>query len=387
MDVLGWITDSADRLPEGVRALIGAVFACLEVLGLGPFFPGELAVLFLGASFDEVTGAILLITAVMIGASAGDHVLYTLGRRLGPGLRCGWLVRRIGVAKWDTAIGIVERRGSWAVIGTRMVPIVRSLTPIAAGVSRMPLLRFTIASLAGSLTWALAWGGTGYLLRSSLVFAQELLGAGSWIILTVLACAVMIVAVVVIVRRRRRAGKPGFPLARAKSLLGPALAFLGAAAFIAASATTAAGSDSAVTGALAVTAAVCWGVVLLAPGLDPFVSSPTWAGSIRGSIGSIVTIALALAGGFPTVTTVVIVGVIVLVELSRVSAVGLRPFERVAIGALFIDLGLWSAPHTWGAQGMGFGTLAEMLLPTVIIANACIVWANNQRSRTANAPA
>lgn len=203
MDILSWLTNSADQIPDAVRWLIAAGFATLEVLGLGPFVPGEIAVLLLGATFDDLLGAIVLVLAVTVGASVGDHVLYFLGRRFGSGIRDRKLVRRLGVERWDAAIAVVERRGAMAIIATRLVPVIRTLTPLAAGTARLPQARFTTASLVGSLTWALLWGGSGFLLKSSIAAAQQALGGLTWIIAGAIA---VLVALVVGFRAARKRG-------------------------------------------------------------------------------------------------------------------------------------------------------------------------------------
>lgn len=203
MDILSWLTNSADQIPDAVRWLIAAGFAALEVLGLGPFVPGEIAVLLLGATFDDLLGAIVLVLAVTVGASVGDHVLYFLGRRFGSGIRDRKLVRRLGVERWDAAIAVVERRGAMAIIATRLVPVIRTLTPLAAGTARLPQARFTTASLVGSLTWALLWGGSGFLLKSSIAAAQQALGGLTWIIAGAIA---VLVALVVGFRAARKRG-------------------------------------------------------------------------------------------------------------------------------------------------------------------------------------
>jgi membrane protein DedA with SNARE-associated domain len=202
VDIITWIQQSADQIPEVVRWLAAAAFAALEVLGLGPFIPGEIAVLLLGASFSDPLHALVLVVAVLVGASAGDHVLYLVGRRFGKGMRETRFVRRLGVGRWDAAIAVVERRGPIAIVATRLVPVVRTLTPLAAGTAGLPLARFSAASLIGSATWALAWGGTGFLLRSSITVAEQLLGSVTWIVAGAVALIVLAVVGVRFARKR-----------------------------------------------------------------------------------------------------------------------------------------------------------------------------------------
>src|SRR5829696_748014 len=94
-------------------------------LGLGIVLPGETAVVVLAATMGTPAEMVMLGVAVMFGATAGDHV--------------GYLLRR---------------RGGLAVFATRLVPVVRTLTPAAAGAAALEYRRFAPASLAGSATWS-----------------------------------------------------------------------------------------------------------------------------------------------------------------------------------------------------------------------------------------
>ena len=55
-----------------------------------------------------------------------------------------------------------ERFGDWAVAIGRVTPVVRSFIAIPAGVFRMPLGRYTLLTIPGSVLWAFAFAGAGY---------------------------------------------------------------------------------------------------------------------------------------------------------------------------------------------------------------------------------
>src|SRR5699024_12675466 len=77
--------------------LIGGVFAFAEsALGVGFLFPGETAVLTLGAATSGPTEVLQAVFVVAIGASAGDHVGYLIGRLVGPRLRHRRIIRPPG---------------------------------------------------------------------------------------------------------------------------------------------------------------------------------------------------------------------------------------------------------------------------------------------------
>jgi len=213
MDLIGWITDTAASLPTPLVWALGALFAFTESgLGLGVFVPGETIVLLLAATFDSPWPAVAFFVAVAVGGSLGDHVGFVLGRRFGAGFRDTRIIRKIGVDSWDRAVAVLERRGAAAVFLTRLVPVVRTLTPAAAGVARVPYRSFLPASFGGALTWAAVYVGIGFLLRSSLEAAQRYLGQfSSWALIG----AAVVVVIVVVVRfvRRRRAGAADGPAA------------------------------------------------------------------------------------------------------------------------------------------------------------------------------
>jgi membrane protein DedA with SNARE-associated domain len=62
----------------------------------------------------------------------------------------------------DRAESWFERFGDPAVAISRVTPVVRSFIAIPAGVFRMPLGRYTLLTIPGSLAWAFAFAGIGW---------------------------------------------------------------------------------------------------------------------------------------------------------------------------------------------------------------------------------
>ena len=58
------------------------------------------------------------------------------------------------------------RYGEAVVLFGRLVPLVRAFVSLPAGVARMPLARFTVLTLVGSLPWVLALALAGQALGS-----------------------------------------------------------------------------------------------------------------------------------------------------------------------------------------------------------------------------
>jgi membrane protein DedA with SNARE-associated domain len=62
----------------------------------------------------------------------------------------------------DRAEAWFDRFGDWAVALGRVTPVVRSFIAIPAGVFRMPLGRYTLLTIPGSILWAFAFAGAGW---------------------------------------------------------------------------------------------------------------------------------------------------------------------------------------------------------------------------------
>jgi membrane protein DedA with SNARE-associated domain len=60
-----------------------------------------------------------------------------------------------------------DRYGDWAVAIGRVTPVVRSFIAIPAGIFRMPLGRYTLLTIPGSVAWAFAFAGIGWAAGSS----------------------------------------------------------------------------------------------------------------------------------------------------------------------------------------------------------------------------
>ncbi len=112
------------------------------------------------------------LTAVVVGATLGSLVgalaLYWAGAALGQ-KRLRRLAERMPLVEVDDlerAEGWFDRHGGLAVLIGRVVPVVRSLVSVPAGVEGMPLWRFVLYTAIGSGAYNLALVGSGWLLGS-----------------------------------------------------------------------------------------------------------------------------------------------------------------------------------------------------------------------------
>jgi membrane-associated protein len=115
-----------------------------------------------------------LILGIWVAAIVGDQVGYVFGNRVGPALFSRTDSRFFKQANVDKAHEFFERHGPRAIVLARFVPIVRTFTPIVAGVSKMDYRTFVKWNVIGGTLWA--WGVTllGYYLGQIDVIEQNL---------------------------------------------------------------------------------------------------------------------------------------------------------------------------------------------------------------------
>lgn len=137
-----------------------AVLLLILVENLFPPIPSEVILTFGGVMTvcTDMTpiGVILFSTA---GSLAGAVILYSVGRFLPDEVFRKLLCGQIGhllhfrLEDVDLAKGWFRERGRSAVFLCRLIPIVRSLISIPAGIARMPFVPFLVFTAAGSLLW------------------------------------------------------------------------------------------------------------------------------------------------------------------------------------------------------------------------------------------
>ena len=175
-----------DFLNGPVRDLVTQVYEAVGYLGVALWvaiesvivpIPSELVLPFAGflvgegAAIEPLTGQPwlywLVVFAGTLGATVGSLVAYAIGAWGGRPILERW-GRIFGItdADLDKADAFFLRYGDAASFFGRMIPVIRSLVSFAAGISHMPLLRFTVFSFLGSLPFT-----------ALLVFAGVQLGA------------------------------------------------------------------------------------------------------------------------------------------------------------------------------------------------------------------
>lgn len=130
--------------------------------------PGQDVVLFGHQIDSHFWGYVAVAAAGVAGQTVGSIIGWAIGLYGGRPLveRHGrWL--HLGPENLDRAEHWFDRWGDWAVFLGRMTPVVRSFVSIPAGLARMPLGRFTLYSVLGTIPWCFGIAGAGWALGSS----------------------------------------------------------------------------------------------------------------------------------------------------------------------------------------------------------------------------
>ncbi len=164
---MDWIT----RVMESLG--YWGIVAIVALENLFPPIPSELVLPFAG--FLTTTGPMNapgVVLAATLGSVLGALALYTVGAIVGRE-RVYFIVRRYGrflTVREDhveRAEDWFDRYGRWTVFFARMVPILRSIISIPAGLTRMPLLPFIAYTIAGTLIWNVLLVGAGVILGAA----------------------------------------------------------------------------------------------------------------------------------------------------------------------------------------------------------------------------
>ena len=166
------VNETAHLVRDGglpvIFALMAVGSACIPL-------PSEVVMLFAGfavadpgqsASHHHLT-IVGIVLAGLLGTMVGSWATYAIGRggRLELFERHGARFH-MGPTQIERGDQWFQRHGEAAVLFGRVIPVVRAFVSLPAGVARMPLGRFTVFSLIGSLPWVLGLALAGHALGS-----------------------------------------------------------------------------------------------------------------------------------------------------------------------------------------------------------------------------
>lgn len=165
------------------------IFLVMLVESIFPPIPSELIIPFAGyaAASGQLNLFGVLATAT-IGAVVGMLPWYFAGRLFGLN-RIKFLADRYGrlltmnAEEIDVAVGFFRRYGPVIVLFGRLMPIIRTLISIPAGLAAMPFWLFLLASTAGALIWNTFLTLAGYILHEHYEMIEVVLDPLSYLVL------------------------------------------------------------------------------------------------------------------------------------------------------------------------------------------------------------
>lgn len=150
------------------------VIVLLEYLNL-PGFPAGIIMPLSGVMASKGNISFLCVMVITVAAGLlGSMILYGLGRKGGEVFLRAY-TKRFPKQKeaLEKNLEWVRSKGCFGVFFGKLIPMIRTLVSIPAGVVRMNLVKYVTASVCGIFLWNLVFVGAGYLLGDQ-VF--ELLG-------------------------------------------------------------------------------------------------------------------------------------------------------------------------------------------------------------------
>ena len=155
----------------GPWAIVGVMLVIFAETGLlvGFFLPGDSLLFTLGMFVG--TGAVgvhiwVAAPLVWLAAIIGNQTGYAIGRKAGPAIFNRPDSRLFKKEYVDRTAAFFERHGGKAVTLAQFVPIVRTFTPVMAGVGKMHYRHFLTFNAIGATFWAFAITWLGYFLGS-----------------------------------------------------------------------------------------------------------------------------------------------------------------------------------------------------------------------------
>lgn len=173
MDPMYWLGEGGPFASAVLPGILVIVF--IETGLLFPLLPGD-SLLFTGgllaAQPDPPVNIWVLAISVAVVAVLGDQCAYFIGRRIGPALFDKEDSRFFKKHYVTESHAFFEKHGPKTIIMARFVPIVRTFTPVLAGVSYMRYPLFLGYDIVGGVMWGAGVTLLGYFL-GNVPFVKE----------------------------------------------------------------------------------------------------------------------------------------------------------------------------------------------------------------------
>ena len=160
-----WIVRFEKMGPVGIALLMFAE-------NVFPPIPSELIMPLAGFSAAQgQRNLVIVIVAGSVGSVLGALLWYYIGQKIGAKRLEQWATKHghwltLSPNEVEQACAWFNRHGAKAVFIGRLIPAVRTLISVPAGIAGMPLASFLLYSAAGTILWTAFLGTAGYFLES-----------------------------------------------------------------------------------------------------------------------------------------------------------------------------------------------------------------------------
>lgn len=169
IDAIKQLYDVEGLIRSGGYFIVCAIVFVETGLLVGFFLPGDSLLVAAGLAASQGLLEIWpLCIFLTIASISGNSTGYFIGRKAGPTLfnkEDSLLFSKANVQK---AQGFYEKYGGRAIIFAQFVPIVRTFTPVVAGITQMDYRRFLTYSVTGAFVWVWPLTMGAYLLGKTI---------------------------------------------------------------------------------------------------------------------------------------------------------------------------------------------------------------------------
>ncbi len=173
LDAGGWASDFFTWFCENASYLFVFIFMVIESSFIP--FPSELVVppaAYLAFQDDASMNIYLVVLFATLGALVGAYINYYLAIWLGRPLVYKFANSRLGniclldQSKVEKAEAYFDKHGVISTFIGRLIPGIRQLISIPAGLARMNIIKFSIFTALGAVVWNIALAAIGYILTT-----------------------------------------------------------------------------------------------------------------------------------------------------------------------------------------------------------------------------
>ena len=192
----------------GPWAIVGVMLVIFAETGLliGFFLPGDSLLFTLGMFVGTGHVGVHIWAAaplVWLAAITGNQTGYLIGRKAGPAIFNRPDSRLFKQEHVDRTSDFFERHGGKAVTLAQFVPIVRTFTPVIAGVGKMHYRHFITFNVLGATFWAFGITWLGYFL-GTITWIQDNIDAMILVIVFISVAPMLISGISQLIKSRRQ---------------------------------------------------------------------------------------------------------------------------------------------------------------------------------------